>query len=80
MKISLFYFLFVFCGENIGNTCRSPMAECIMKHLCDDMNLTWYVDSAGLRPWNTGRRPDERCLKVLEENGLTTRHYGRVVC
>ena len=63
----------------IGNTCRSPMAECIMRHLVKEYELPWTCDSAGLRSWNVGRRPDERCLKVLDENGMTTAHYGRMV-
>ncbi|TMW50976.1 hypothetical protein DOY81_003977 [Sarcophaga bullata] len=62
-----------------GNTCRSPMAECIMRHLVKEYELPWTCDSAGLRSWNVGRRPDERCLKVLDENGMTTTHYGRMV-
>uniref|UniRef100_A0A1A9V8W2 Phosphotyrosine protein phosphatase I domain-containing protein n=1 Tax=Glossina austeni TaxID=7395 RepID=A0A1A9V8W2_GLOAU len=63
----------------LGNTCRSPMAEAIMRDLCEELELSWVIDSAGLRSWNVGRRPDGRCLKVLEENGLSTKHYGRMV-
>lgn len=55
------------------------MAEAIMRDLCDELELSWIIDSAGLRSWNVGRRPDERCLKILEENGLSTKHYGRMV-
>ncbi|KAL9898304.1 low molecular weight phosphotyrosine protein phosphatase-like [Glossina fuscipes fuscipes] len=61
------------------NTCRSPMAEAITRDLCEELELNWVIDSAGLRSWNVGRRPDERCLKILEENGLSTKHYGRMV-
>ena len=70
---------YIFCNF-AGNTCRSPMAECIMRHLVKEYDLPWTCDSAGLRSWNVGRRPDERCLKVLDENGMTTTHYGRMVC
>ncbi|XP_053947223.1 uncharacterized protein LOC128855962 [Anastrepha ludens] len=63
----------------IGNTCRSPMAESVMKHWVEDNELSWEVDSAGLRTWNVGRKPDERCIKVLAENGLTTEHVGRQI-
>uniref|UniRef100_W8BAZ7 Low molecular weight phosphotyrosine protein phosphatase 1 n=1 Tax=Ceratitis capitata TaxID=7213 RepID=W8BAZ7_CERCA len=63
----------------IGNTCRSPMAESVMKHWVKEYDLNWEVDSAGLRLWNVGRKPDERCIKVLEENGLATDHIGRQI-
>uniref|UniRef100_A0A1A9WDJ9 Low molecular weight phosphotyrosine protein phosphatase n=1 Tax=Glossina brevipalpis TaxID=37001 RepID=A0A1A9WDJ9_9MUSC len=63
----------------LGNTCRSPMAETIMRALCRELGLAWIIDSAALRSWNVGRYPDERCIKVLEENGLSTDHYTRMV-
>lgn len=62
-----------------GNTCRSPMAETIMKSYCRELGLPWKIDSAALRSWNLGRRPDERCLKIFEENHLSTEHYTRMV-
>ncbi|XP_067632436.1 uncharacterized protein Argp isoform X2 [Eurosta solidaginis] len=63
----------------IGNTCRSPMAESVMRHWVKEYDLSWNIDSAGLRTWNVGRKPDERCIKVLAENGLTTEHVGRKI-
>lgn len=50
-----------------------------MKHWVEEYDLSWKVDSAGLRTWNVGRKPNERCIKVLQENGLTTDHIGRQV-
>jgi protein-tyrosine phosphatase len=32
-----------------GNTCRSPMAEAILRHLVEDRGLSWTIGSAGLR-------------------------------
>uniref|UniRef100_A0A182VUG7 Phosphotyrosine protein phosphatase I domain-containing protein n=1 Tax=Anopheles minimus TaxID=112268 RepID=A0A182VUG7_9DIPT len=65
----------------IGNSCRSPMAESVMKSIAARHNLTdWYVDSAALREWNVGRRPEERALTVLAEHGLTSDHVGRLIC
>jgi len=37
--------LFVCCG----NTCRSPMAECLFNALCGKRGLPWRAESAGLR-------------------------------
>ncbi|XP_037894915.1 low molecular weight phosphotyrosine protein phosphatase-like [Glossina fuscipes] len=62
-----------------GNTCRSPMAETIMKSYCRELELSWIIDSAALRSWNVGRCPDERCLKIFEENHLSTEHYARML-
>ncbi|KAH8280140.1 hypothetical protein KR018_010678 [Drosophila ironensis] len=61
----------------MGNSCSSPMAEAIMKDLMDKTSLYWKVDSAGLRPWNTGRRADKRCQQTLREHGLQSDHFCR---
>ncbi|KAH8284118.1 hypothetical protein KR054_010802, partial [Drosophila jambulina] len=60
-----------------GNSCSSPMAEAIMQNLMVKTSIYWEVDSAGLRTWNTGRRPDQRCLRVLREHGLRSDHFCR---
>ncbi|KAH8308261.1 hypothetical protein KR059_009216, partial [Drosophila kikkawai] len=60
-----------------GNSCSSPMAEAIMQSLMVKTSIYWEVDSAGLRTWNTGRRPDQRCLRVLREHGLRSDHFCR---
>ncbi|XP_043951563.2 low molecular weight phosphotyrosine protein phosphatase isoform X2 [Drosophila biarmipes] len=63
----------------IGNTCRSPMAEAILKHLVLKHNLQdWYVDSAGLRDWNVGLEPQARGQLLLKQHGLKTNHLGRL--
>ncbi|XP_013118645.1 low molecular weight phosphotyrosine protein phosphatase [Stomoxys calcitrans] len=63
----------------IGNTCRSPMAEGIMRHLVLKNQLDWICDSAALRSWNVGRKPEGRCLKVLDDHGIKLSHYGRMI-
>ncbi|KAH8382191.1 hypothetical protein KR009_002234, partial [Drosophila setifemur] len=60
-----------------GNSCSSPMAEAIMQYLMVKTSLYWEVDSAGLRTWNTGRRPHKRCLQTLREHGLRSDHFCR---
>lgn len=46
----------------LGNICRSPAAEGIMKKRVADNNLEndIYVDSAGTSGWHEGELPDER--------------------
>ncbi|XP_049549383.1 low molecular weight phosphotyrosine protein phosphatase 1-like [Anopheles darlingi] len=64
----------------IGNSCRSPMAESVMRSVANRHGLTdWQVDSAALREWNVGRRPEDRALAVLAENGLSSDHVGRQI-
>ena len=46
----------------LGNICRSPAAEGIMKQLIEDQGLSdkYYVDSAGMGNWHEGQLPDAR--------------------
>ncbi|KAH8336543.1 hypothetical protein KR074_006300, partial [Drosophila pseudoananassae] len=72
---AVFKRLFILVG--IGNSCSSPMAEAIMQNLMVKTSLYWEVDSAGLRTWNTGRKPHKRCLQTLREHGLRSDHFCR---
>lgn len=67
---------FVICA---GNSCRSPMAESVMKSILAGKNLNWYVDSAAIADWNVGYSPEPRCIEVLGENGLISSHITRQV-
>ncbi|MFK7933872.1 MAG: low molecular weight phosphotyrosine protein phosphatase, partial [Saprospiraceae bacterium] len=35
----------------LGNICRSPLAEGILKQKITEHDLTWQVDSAGTSGW-----------------------------
>ena len=65
----------------LGNICRSPMAEAIMKKLLVDRGCEsqWLVDSAAVGPWHVGEPPDPRTLACLEKHGLSTEHRVRTV-
>lgn len=49
----------------LGNICRSPLAEGILKSkLNSDM---FFVDSAGTGAWHTGELPDKRSIAVAKK-------------
>ena len=53
----------------LGNICRSPLAEGVMRHLINEQNLGWEVASAGTGDWHVGNPPDMRGTAVAKEFG-----------
>lgn len=51
----------------LGNICRSPMAEGIMRNKLPD---GFEVDSAGTIALHTGSRPDQRAVEVSRHHGV----------
>ena len=58
----------------LGNICRSPLAEGIMKHKCEERGLDWTIDSAGTSGWHKGELPDSRSISTAKENGIDITH------
>ena len=54
----------------LGNICRSPLAEGIMKARAAEAGLSWTVDSAGTGYWHTGELPDRRSIQVGRKYGI----------
>lgn len=54
----------------LGNICRSPLAEGIMRHLAEEKGLDWVIDSAGTGNWHVGHSPDHRAIKEARRNGV----------
>ncbi|MFK7770602.1 MAG: low molecular weight protein-tyrosine-phosphatase [Saprospiraceae bacterium] len=54
----------------LGNICRSPLAEGIMKSKVQEYQLNWEVDSAGTGAWHAGEKPDPRSIKVAQKNNI----------
>ncbi len=54
----------------LGNICRSPLAEGIMRRKIKENNLDWEVDSAGTGYWHIGESPDERSIAVAKKYGI----------
>ncbi|MCB0584963.1 MAG: low molecular weight phosphotyrosine protein phosphatase [Phaeodactylibacter sp.] len=54
----------------LGNICRSPLAEGILKRKLEDRGLDWTVDSAGTGFWHIGEPPDPRSVSTARKYGL----------
>lgn len=54
----------------LGNICRSPIAEGIMRAKIEKYNLLTEVDSAGFESFHTGDAPDFRAIKVAKRHGI----------
>ncbi|MEO2080540.1 MAG: low molecular weight protein-tyrosine-phosphatase [Leeuwenhoekiella sp.] len=52
----------------LGNICRSPLAEGLLKSKLDSERF--QVDSAGTGHWHVGSMPDSRSIAVAQKNGL----------
>ncbi|MDO9262278.1 MAG: low molecular weight protein-tyrosine-phosphatase, partial [Flavobacteriaceae bacterium] len=52
----------------LGNICRSPLAEGILKSKVDLTEV--YVDSAGTSDFQHGNLPDSRSIKIAQKNGI----------
>ena len=60
-----------------GNTCRSPMAEQVLRHLLATAGLAAEVSSSGLRAAKAGGPADPRAQQVLQAAGLSADHAVR---
>jgi protein-tyrosine phosphatase len=56
----------------LGNICRSPAAEGILRHFVDKANLPFsvHVESCGLGEWHIGSLPDERMREAAKDRGV----------
>lgn len=54
----------------LGNICRSPMAEGIMRGKVNEKNLNWEIDSAGTSNFHTGEAPDIRSINKMKAYNL----------
>lgn len=50
----------------LGNICRSPLAEGILRHKLAEAGINCEVDSAGTGNWHTGEKPHPLSQKVAK--------------
>jgi protein-tyrosine phosphatase len=65
----------------MGNICRSPTAEGVMRSLLREQGLedAVEVDSAGIGDWHLGSAPDARATAVAQARGITLAGAARQV-
>ena len=54
----------------LGNICRSPIAEGILRDKAKKLNLNIETDSAGTSSFHAGERPDARMILTAKQNGI----------
>lgn len=65
----------------LGNICRSPAAECVMRHMAGREGLgdELDIDSAGTYGGHAGELPDRRMRLAAERRGYTLTHRARML-
>lgn len=53
----------------LGNICRSPTAEVVLRHYCDQAQLAVEVDSAGTSNYHPNKAPDLRSQQHARQRG-----------
>ncbi len=62
----------------LGNICRSPMAEVILKQVVLEKKLPWTIESAGTNRYHKGGPADERAVRVCKKRGVDlSQHIAR---
>ena len=58
----------------LGNICRSPLAEGIMRHLCTQHNVSLRVASAGTGRWHVGEAPHRGSQAIAKQFEIDISH------
>lgn len=54
----------------LGNICRSPIAEGVLRHLAKEAGSSWRIQSAGLESYHIGNPPHRFSIEVCAENKI----------
>lgn len=55
----------------LGNICRSPTAEAVLKARAKQRNMALNIESAGTGGWHHGESPDPRAIAAGEARGYS---------
>ena len=54
----------------LGNICRSPLAEGVLRHKAKQAGLNWTIESAGTNGYHVGEAPHHLSQKIARLNGV----------
>lgn len=54
----------------LGNICRSPTAEGILRQKAEQRGVALEIDSAGTGGWHAGEQPDPRAQAAAKKRGI----------
>jgi len=60
----------------LGNICRSPLAEGILKDKLKKNNLEALVESAGFESYHINDHPDIRAINIAKKHGIDISSYS----
>lgn len=65
----------------LGNICRSPAAEAILKHKLEERGLSgkYFIDSAGLNGYHNGEEADSRMTSHAAKRGYRITSISRKI-
>lgn len=63
----------------LGNICRSPIGEVVLRDRFERNNLDIEVCSGGTGSWHIGENANKKTIQVLEENNYEIRHSARQI-
>ncbi|KAF8973543.1 low molecular weight phosphotyrosine protein phosphatase [Flammula alnicola] len=63
----------------LGNICRSPMGEAVLKDISTKRGLEIHVDSCGTAGYHVGDEPDERTVAVCRKYNVHIDSFARQV-
>ena len=58
----------------LGNICRSPLAEGILREKLKGENINAVIDSAGTAPYHIGENPDPRAVTTAQKHNIDISH------
>ncbi|KAF8898898.1 phosphotyrosine protein phosphatase [Infundibulicybe gibba] len=63
----------------LGNICRSPMGEAVLRHVAKQRGLDIEVDSCGTAGYHVGDPPDYRTVAVCQKHDVPISCAGRKI-
>ncbi|KAI0330600.1 phosphotyrosine protein phosphatase [Cubamyces sp. BRFM 1775] len=63
----------------LGNICRSPVGEAVLRHVAKERGIDITVDSAGTSNYHIGEDPDDRSVAICRKYKVPIKHAARQV-